>query len=89
MPDAHDVDEQYVINYFVDNSVVTHADAIHAIFTCQCDAGGRAGIFGEELDRGSNALLVPTLKCGKEFRRASRHANFVSGDHFRPSSAFT
>ena len=39
--DAHDVDEQYVINYFVDNSVVTHADAIHAIFTCQCDAGGR------------------------------------------------
>ena len=61
MSNAHDVDEQYVVNYFVDNSVVAHAHAIHPLFTCQCNAGRRTGIFGEEFDRGPDALLVAAL----------------------------
>lgn len=89
MSDANDVDEQYVVNYFVKDPVVAHAHPVHGVLTCQCDTGWWPGVLGKELDCGSDALLVAALEGGENFGRASSDANLISGDHFSPSSAFT
>jgi hypothetical protein len=65
VPDAHDVDDEYVVNHFIDDSVITHADAIHTVLTCQRDACGRAWFLGQEFYRGSDALLVAAFKRGQ------------------------
>ena len=89
MSNSDDVDEQYIVNYFVDDSIIAHADSMHPIVACQCNAGRRAGIFGKKLDRCSNALLIAALEGGENFGRASSDPNLIPGGHLSPSSAFT
>lgn len=89
MSDSDDVNEQHVVNYFVEDPVVPHAHPIHGVFPCQWNAGRRARISGKELDRRSNALLIAALEGGENFGRASSDANLITGGHLSPSSTFT
>jgi len=41
VPVAHYVNDEYVVENFVDYSVVTHANAMHAVLTARFEAGGR------------------------------------------------
>ena len=65
MPDAHDVNDEYVVDDLVDDSVVTHANAIHTVLTCHRDACRWAWILSEKLDGGANSLLIAALECGQ------------------------
>ena len=89
VPDAHDVNDEYVVENFIEHSVVTHANAIHTVLTCHRDARRRPRILGEQLNSGTDSLLVTALKRGQRLRGASSDTDLVAIAHARPSSALT
>ncbi len=65
MPDAYDMNDEYIVNHFIDDSVVAHPNAIHTVLTCHRHACRWAWILGEQLNGGADSLLVPALKGGQ------------------------
>ena len=70
-------DEQRIYNP-LDDPKVTDADAIHILLARHRHARGWTRVLGEQLDRGADPLLVPSLDRIERLGRTTRDADLVA-----------
>lgn len=84
-----DLDNQTVVEDLVHDPVRPDADPVHAWLADHCDAVGGPGLVSQEVDRGMDSLLVPSLQRCQGSLGTARDLDAVPRGHASPSSALT
>jgi hypothetical protein len=88
MADADDLDDEVLVEDLVHHPVAADTDAIRTILTGEGNASGRPRISGQQVDGGSDSLLLLARETRKDLDSASSDLNSV-GAQRSPSSALT
>lgn len=86
--DPHDLDDEPVVEDLVDDAIVAHTHPVCARLADHADRPRGTGLIGEQVDRSSDALLLPSRKTGQDLERSPRNLDAIDG-HAKPRSAFT
>ncbi len=88
MSDADDVHYQAVIEHLIQNPVRADAYPVDGVFSAECDATVRSRFIGQQVNGGSDALLVAAGQLPDRLDRSPSDLDSVPA-HCIPSSALT
>ena len=88
MPDADDVHNQSIIEHLIQNPVRADADPVDGVFAAECNATARSRFIGQQINGGSDALLVAAGQLPDCLDRSPSDLDSVPA-HCIPSSALT
>ncbi len=88
MPDADDVHNQPIIEHLIENPVRADADQVDGVFSAERDATVRSRFVGQQVNCGSDALLVAARQLPDCFDRSPSDRDSIPA-HCIPSSALT
>ena len=89
MSDADILDHEAVVENLVDDAEVAYSNPVGVGFTDHGDAARGPRVVGQQVDRGTDSLLVSSLQRGQGPLGTAGDLDVISPCHVSPSSALT